>query len=261
MKVLYNITAGKASVPAPLIAQRVTVTAPAISRAFVIVDSGRLKGVSLGQCAEYVAMVGLADLKPSLHGDSQSILTLFDGQTHLAPSGMTDWDRALLKSLYAEPAGQQRDELAAGMVHQIVPDPVEDIVITADREKLSKLKREIEKSGDAFFDAYNTVNTDPEYSVSCLVDYPWARWRVHTCTPQFVLDARWDGVGRRALAARALKADARVVLKYADYRKHLLEVVEKNPKLIKLLEDYNMLTKHYQTVLDEKLKGKWIVFD
>src|SRR6185437_11844050 len=84
------------------------------SRVFVIVDQTRLHGVTFGQLADYVAMVGFAKLRPGAHlGDAPTVLKLFDGAPQAAPAGLTDWDQAFLKSLYAT------EQLAKGQSGQI----------------------------------------------------------------------------------------------------------------------------------------------
>jgi len=65
------------------------------------VDASQLKGVTLGQLADYAALVGLTEIKPADSlADAPTILQLFNGTPQAAPTGMTDWDRAFLKSLY-----------------------------------------------------------------------------------------------------------------------------------------------------------------
>lgn len=94
------------------------------SRVFVVVDERRLPGVTRGQLADYVAMVGFSKLKSGVQlGDANTILTLFDGGSQAAPTGMTDWDRAFLKSLYAtdQRSKQQRGQIAGSMATQIAP--------------------------------------------------------------------------------------------------------------------------------------------
>jgi hypothetical protein len=72
-----------------------------MSRVLVVVDQARLQGVSLGQFADYVALAGLSQIKAGAHlGDAPTILKLFDGTPQAAPDGMSDWDRAFLRSLY-----------------------------------------------------------------------------------------------------------------------------------------------------------------
>ena len=70
-----------------------------ISSVIIVVDGRQMKRVNLGQMADYIALVGLADVR--LDTDSTpvpSILELFGHGT--PPQGLTRWDRALLYSLY-----------------------------------------------------------------------------------------------------------------------------------------------------------------
>jgi len=92
------------------------------SRVFVIADRARLHGVTRGQLADYVAMVGLAKLKPGAHlGDAPTILKLFEGAPQAAPAGMTDWDQTFLESLYATEQRSilQRSQIARAMLREI----------------------------------------------------------------------------------------------------------------------------------------------
>jgi len=78
--------------------------------------------VNLGQLADYVAMVGLAKLKPGANlGDAPTILKLFDGAPGAAPTGLTDWDHAFLKSLYSteQVEVEQSGQIARAMVRDI----------------------------------------------------------------------------------------------------------------------------------------------
>ncbi|HVO47588.1 MAG TPA: hypothetical protein VMT29_14770, partial [Steroidobacteraceae bacterium] len=65
----------------------------------VIVDSRRARGVTFDQLAGYVAMVGLAEIRPNADpGATPTILKLFAGT---APTeGLSPWDQAYLKALY-----------------------------------------------------------------------------------------------------------------------------------------------------------------
>jgi hypothetical protein len=96
----------------------------AIRRVYVVVDSTQFKGVKLGQLADYVSMAGLAQIKldPHLAGDS-TILTLFDTDPRAASAGLTDWDRAFLKSIYAaeQKSVLARSAIAQEMVREIAP--------------------------------------------------------------------------------------------------------------------------------------------
>ena len=94
------------------------------SYVYVIVDRTRMHAVTLGQLADYVGMLGLAELKPSARfGDAPTILKLFGAAPQEAPAGMTDWDRAYLKSLYAteQSSNVQRALITQAMLREIVP--------------------------------------------------------------------------------------------------------------------------------------------
>jgi hypothetical protein len=70
-----------------------------VSSAIIVVDGRQMKDVNLRQMADYIALVGLADVR--LDADSTpvpSILELFGHGT--SPQGLTRWDRALLYALY-----------------------------------------------------------------------------------------------------------------------------------------------------------------
>jgi hypothetical protein len=70
VRVWYNIGVGGPPVPFKY----------AFTRVSVIVDQKRLHGVSSGQLADYIAMVGLAEIRPGPRlGDAPTILKLFAG--------------------------------------------------------------------------------------------------------------------------------------------------------------------------------------
>jgi len=67
----------------------------------VLIDSRRLKGVTFGQLAAYIAMIGLAEIHLDAHlGDAPSILQLFSSSGNTPPPGLSPWDQAFIKALY-----------------------------------------------------------------------------------------------------------------------------------------------------------------
>jgi hypothetical protein len=94
------------------------------SRVFVIVDRTQLKGVTLTQLADYIALSAFAKLKANARlGEAPTILTLFSRPPGTAPPGMSDWDRNFLKSLYdtEQKSRLQRSQIAHQMVREILP--------------------------------------------------------------------------------------------------------------------------------------------
>ena len=97
----------------------------AIYQVFVIVDPTRFKGVTLGQLADYVAMVGLSQIKADGRlGDAPTILTLFNRPAREASAGITEWDQAFLKAVYStdQKSVVQKSEIASDMMRVIVPE-------------------------------------------------------------------------------------------------------------------------------------------
>jgi hypothetical protein len=73
-----------------------------ISLAIVVADTNLVKDLSVGQLADYIAMVGMAQIRESAKpGDAPTILRLFNESDAARPAGLSRWDLAFLKSLYA----------------------------------------------------------------------------------------------------------------------------------------------------------------
>jgi hypothetical protein len=93
-----------------------------LSSAIVLVDATRAKGVSFGQLAAYVSMVGLAEIKISpAVASTPSILQLFSDSAKPAPTGLTEWDKAFLKGLY------HTDHLDQHQILSVKTSMVEDL--------------------------------------------------------------------------------------------------------------------------------------
>lgn len=74
----------------------------ALSNVIVVIDAAQISKFNVGQLADYVGMVSLAqiDLDKSL-GIAPSILKIFNPEETSPPLELTAWDRALLSALYS----------------------------------------------------------------------------------------------------------------------------------------------------------------
>ncbi len=73
-----------------------------IYTAIVVVDFDDIEGLTFGQIADYVAMVGLAQLRLDVQASAApTIVSLFQDVGADRATSMTDWDRAFLKSVYS----------------------------------------------------------------------------------------------------------------------------------------------------------------
>jgi hypothetical protein len=96
----------------------------AISSVIEVVDAGAMKGFTVGQMADFIAMAGLA--KFNLDGDfgtAPTILRLFKGTDDAKPSSLSDWDKAYLKALYhtRQSSRLQTDLIRQSMLRDINP--------------------------------------------------------------------------------------------------------------------------------------------
>jgi hypothetical protein len=95
-----------------------------LSSVIVLVDATRARGVTFGQLAAYVGMVGLAEIKIDAQAfDTPSILQLFTHSETPAPAGLSAWDDAFLKGLYHTEHLDQRQISAVktSMVQDMMP--------------------------------------------------------------------------------------------------------------------------------------------
>jgi len=89
-----------------------------------VVDARLAKGVSFGQLAAYIAMVGLAKINLGAKlGDSPTVLQVFSNPDKAPPLGLSIWDQAYLKALYhtERPDNTQYLAITRSMVHEIAP--------------------------------------------------------------------------------------------------------------------------------------------
>lgn len=93
----------------------------------VLVDASRLAGVSNRSLAAFLSMVVLGNVRPDHQaGESPSILGLFAAARPgaVVTEGLTEWDWAYLRSLYAGvsnvPAGQRMHRIGAAMERELV---------------------------------------------------------------------------------------------------------------------------------------------
>jgi hypothetical protein len=89
-----------------------------------VVDLKRVQGFDWNQIAEYVAMAALTRVNLDANfGDAPTILRLFSASSTDRPTGLSDWDKALLTELYrSDPRSRsERLEVSMHMVKDIAP--------------------------------------------------------------------------------------------------------------------------------------------
>jgi len=96
-----------------------------LSSVIVIIDAPHAKGITFGQLAAYVAMIGLAEIRIDARAADapSSILQLFEGTGKVPPPGLSPWDGAFLRALYHTEHLDQHQIAAvkSAMVQDVAP--------------------------------------------------------------------------------------------------------------------------------------------
>jgi hypothetical protein len=94
-------------------------TEESISRVLIIVDADRVRQVRFGALADYVAMIGLAQINPDVDvGAAPSILGLFSDRPGPKADRITSWDIAYLAGLYRSPVDARDARQQEGYIFQ-----------------------------------------------------------------------------------------------------------------------------------------------
>ena len=94
----------------------------ALSAVVIVVDGSRISRLNMGQLADYVSMVGLAQIRLDANtGSAPSILGLFR-ESDSPPQGLSLWDRSFLQGLYSTDQSSvlQVTAIRGRMIEQIV---------------------------------------------------------------------------------------------------------------------------------------------
>jgi hypothetical protein len=94
----------------------------ALSAVVIVVDGSRVAQLNMGQLADYVSMVGLAQIRLDANtGTAPTILGLFR-ESDSPPQGLSVWDQSFLEGLYSTDQSSvlQVSAIKARMVEQII---------------------------------------------------------------------------------------------------------------------------------------------
>ena len=138
---------------------------------------------------------------------------------------------------------------------EVPGDPIAEVQINSQREKLSELRTEMVALEDRFNSQYNTLNKNRQFEVVCTTEARTGTlMQSRVCRPAFIDDA--TAAVAQGNKAGFLTADQAIFLKQAEYRKNLLAVIGKNPALAQLLKERVTLQKRYEALSKQIFKGK-----
>jgi hypothetical protein len=134
---------------------------------------------------------------------------------------------------------------------------VAEVTVQAHKEKMAKLRLQIKKSVDDFYDAFNKANTVPEYETHCADENPTGtRIGSHVCRPRLVDDANDQETQASVFFDdyATVPASALIFLRMRGYRKQLEELIRDDPNVRQAALHFEALSEQYTATSREKVK-------
>ncbi len=146
---------------------------------------------------------------------------------------------------------------------------LDEIVVTGDLDSLSGAKLAVVEAEDRFYARYNELNKDDRYDISCNLETPkdhHSRISTRVCEAQFVSDGTHDEAVRLLTApaesnVRLASTESMRMAGKAELRRRTLELLSKDPELLRALLERTRLQEHYVALGREKFKDGSIVWD
>jgi hypothetical protein len=133
--------------------------------------------------------------------------------------------------------------------------PIEEVTVEAHKEKMSQLRREIKKSVDDFYDAFNKANTVPEYETHCRDEKPPnSNIPSHVCRPKLVDDANEQETQAFFGGDATVPASALIVLRMRGYKQRLEALIHEDPNVRQAALHADALAQQYAATSTEKVK-------
>jgi hypothetical protein len=128
--------------------------------------------------------------------------------------------------------------------------------------KLYQMRERMIAAEERFYARYNELNRNNDFDVECKSEAPLGtRLRRRSCKPVYYANAQAEEA--QAILRGDLPVDAQTVLleRMEEYRKQALAVINSDPKLRQLVREREKLEELYIKARNERMKGRWILFE
>ena len=164
----------------------------------------------------------------------------------------------LIPAAYALDASSDQARITAAD-QSSAPDglePAQEISVEAHKLKLMRLRIEINKAVDNFYDVFNKANTEPEYETHCSDERRSQSYTVHhVCTARFQTDANEQETQGFFYHYATTPAVSLIYLRGRSYKKRLEELIHTDPQVRQAAAEFDALTQQYAAVSQEKVKA------
>jgi hypothetical protein len=122
--------------------------------------------------------------------------------------------------------------------------------------QLWKLRQDMVKTEEQFYQLFNELNKEDDYDVHCQMEAPLGtRLKKRICRIAFYEDAEAEAA--QALVRGEMVIDPNVILleRKTDYTKHTLAIINSDQRLLKLVRQREELEKKYNAERKRRFKG------
>ncbi|HEY4342611.1 MAG TPA: hypothetical protein VGM97_21940 [Steroidobacteraceae bacterium] len=130
-----------------------------------------------------------------------------------------------------------------------------EVTVEAHKEKMNRLRLEIKKSVDDFYDAFNKANTEPSYETHCADERPAGSYIArHVCTPRLMHDATEQETQGLFYGYATVPAVSLITLRMRGYKKRLRQLIHDDPNVHRAALHFESLTEQYAATSVERVR-------
>jgi hypothetical protein len=145
-------------------------------------------------------------------------------------------------------------------------DALEEIIISGDRNSLSSARKAMVEAEDRLYARFNELNKDDAFDILCSEAAPIGTvLRKRVCEPRGL--QQWTSAEARSIlfntegTVTPNAAASMGPVFVAESKKRMLDLIRKDPELLRALLERARLEKHYEEIRKEKLKEQWAGWD
>ena len=146
---------------------------------------------------------------------------------------------------------------------------LDEVVVTGNLKSLSEAKKAVIEAEERFYARYNELNKDHRFDIVCHMDVPAdhpSRITTRVCEPRYISDGtNAEGVKLQSIPTegniRLASTESIRMAGMGEMRKRTLELIRKDPELLRALLERARLQEHFDELRKEKFKDRWISWD
>ncbi|MEP7314513.1 MAG: hypothetical protein ABI859_18160 [Pseudomonadota bacterium] len=150
---------------------------------------------------------------------------------------------------------------------------LDEVVVTGNLESLSAAKKAVVEAENRFYARYNDLNKDDRFDINCRMETPsdhHSRFTTRVCDPAFVDEGTHveamqlfpsNGLGSGDVSVTLASASSIRKAGMPELRRRTLELIRKDPELMRALLERAKLQEHYEALRAKKSQDRPFSWD